>query len=208
VDSERITNPGFKLGDAALVELDGDMLEYREHVHFMLHKPADYVSSSRMDTYPSVLTLVPEKWQHRDLHIVGRLDADVTGLLLITDDGGWSHRITAPARKLPKTYRVETGSDIAESAIPLFRDGIMLHGEDKPTRPAELRIIEPRLIELTLHEGRYHQVKRMLAAIENRADRIHRIRVGGLTLDEAALPVGQCRELTADEIEGVFQIED
>jgi 16S rRNA pseudouridine516 synthase len=208
VNGERIADAGHKVGEGATVELDGEALEYRQQVYFMLHKPADYVCSSREDNYPSALTLVPEQWQYRDLHMVGRLDADVTGLLLITDDGKWSHRITAPAKKLPKIYQVETGSEVAESAIDLFRHGLLLHGDEKLTRPAELRIIEPRLIELTLHEGRYHQVKRMLAAINNRADRIHRIRVGGLLLDEAALPAGQCRELTANEIDGVFQIDE
>jgi len=170
--------------------------------YLMLYKPEGYVSASDDPTHPTVNSLV-DLPRAEQLHCCGRLDIDATGLVLLTDDGQWSHRITSPRHKLTKRYRVQTADPIDETAVQLFEQGLKLHGELKRTRPARLEILSPREAIVELAEGRYHQVKRMFAALGNRVVMLHRERIGRIELDPALEP-GDFRFLTDSEINSIF----
>ena len=132
-----------------------------------------------------------------ELHIVGRLDADTTGLVLITDDGRWSYNITVPAKECDKVYRVGLSRPIAEDVQDRFKQGIYLQGETELTRPAKLEVVEPKEVLLTITEGKFHQVKRMFSAVGNRVVSLHREKIGKIQLDVAE---GQWRYLADDEV--------
>ncbi|GGO88602.1 pseudouridine synthase [Marinobacterium nitratireducens] len=170
--------------------------------YLMLYKPEGYVSASDDPTHPTVNSLV-DLPRAEELHCCGRLDIDATGLVLLTDDGQWSHRITSPRHKLSKRYRVETADPIDDDAIRAFDQGLKLNGELRRTLPARLQILSPReaLVELT--EGRYHQVKRMFAALGNRVVTLHRERIGSIDLDPELEP-GDYRPLTESEIDSIY----
>jgi len=168
--------------------------------YLMLHKPTGYVCSNTEDTWPPVTDLLPAEWRE-GLIIAGRLDQDTTGLVILSDDGQWTHRLTRPGSMVGKRYRVRLAEPLVSDAEQRCRDGILLQGETKPTRPAELERISDTEVRLTLHEGRYHQVKRMMAALGNKVIGLHREQVGELVLDD--LPEGQWRELTAAEIASI-----
>jgi len=136
------------------------------------------------------------------LHAAGRLDIDTTGLVLLTDDGQWSHRITSPRHHCEKTYRVTLESPISDDTAAQFTAGVQLHNEKSLTKPAQLEVITPTDVRLTLSEGRYHQVKRMFAAVGNRVIELHRERIGDIVLDEDLEP-GEYRALTEDEIASI-----
>ena len=148
--------------------------------------------------HPIVFTLLDEPLVER-LHTVGRLDLDTTGLLLLTDDGQWSHRISSPKHHVAKTYRVWTADPIPQSAIAQFAEGVMLRNEKNATLPAELEIVSETEALLTIHEGRYHQVKRMFAAIGNKVEKLHREQIGSFKLG-ADLAEGEYRYLTPEEV--------
>ncbi|CAN7312022.1 16S rRNA pseudouridine516 synthase [Pseudomonas alcaligenes] len=167
--------------------------------YFMLHKPAGWVSATEHPEHPTVLDLLDEPDKH-ELHLAGRLDLTTTGLLLITNDGLWSRRLTLPQTKQPKVYTVETEQVIDPACIETFARGLYFAYEDLTTLPAQLEILAPRIARLTLHEGRYHQVKRMFGHFQNKVLRLHRESMGELHLDPALQP-GQYRALSADEIE-------
>ncbi len=129
---------------------------------------------------------------------MGRLDADTTGLLILTNDGELNHVLTSPRRKLPKTYRVELKHPLTEEQIQRLSEGVVLRDDPEPTAPAHVLMLSEREMELTITEGRYHQVKRMLAAVGNRVERLHRTAIGKLRLEGMA--EGAWRELSADEV--------
>lgn len=186
------------------VTLDGEPLGDGGPRYFMLHKPQGVISATYDGEHETVLNLLDEPRQDK-LHIAGRLDIDTTGLVLITDDGQWSHRITHPGRGCRKVYRVEVTHPIDPSLVELFRQGVMLHGERDPTLPAELEILDtPGKNEclLVLQEGRHHQVKRMFASVDNRVTKLHRERIGDIQLDPELEP-GEYRELTPEEVASV-----
>lgn len=185
----------------ARVTLDGRVLEWPRARYVMLHKPTGYVCSAEDASHPLVTSLVTASWAE-GLHSAGRLDVDTTGLLLLTNDGSWSHRLTSPRSRCSKTYRVGLKHPLAPDAVARFAAGLQLHGDDKPTLPAQLEVLDSHNARVTLHEGRYHQVKRMFAACSNRVETLHRERIGSLVLD-ADLAPGQWRELNADEIAGI-----
>ena len=166
--------------------------------YFMLHKPAGWVSATEHPEHPTVLDLLEEPDKH-ELHLGGRLDLTTTGLLLITNDGLWSRRLTLPQTRQPKVYYVETEQEIDPACIDSFAQGLYFAYEDLTTRPAQLEILAPRAARLTLHEGRYHQVKRMFGHFRNKVLRLHRESMGALPLDPALQP-GQYRALTTEEI--------
>lgn len=169
--------------------------------YLMLYKPAGYVCANSDGQHPTVLDLInlPHK---QTLQIVGRLDVDTTGLVLLTDDGQWNHRITSPRHHCVKTYRVMTAEPVADTVADIFLAGVQLHGEEGLTLPAELSFIDAHNVYLKIQEGKYHQVKRMFAAIGNRVIALHREAIGGIKLDETLAP-GQYRPLTQVEIEKV-----
>lgn len=200
---ELVRDAAFHVTPDIEVTLDGEPLGDGGPRYFMLHKPQGVISATHDGEHMTVLNLVDEP--HVDkLHIAGRLDIDTTGLVLITDDGAWSHRITHPGRGCRKVYRVEVTHPLDPSLVDLFRNGVMLHGETEPTLPAELEIIGGERNEclLTLQEGRHHQVKRMFASVDNRVTKLHRERIGDIALDPELEP-GEYRPLTAEEIASV-----
>lgn len=190
--------PAQQLKETDQVMLDGEPLELTGPRYIMLHKPAGYVCSTDDPDHNTVFTLLDEPALDK-LHTVGRLDLDTTGLLLITDDGQWSHKISSPRHHCAKTYRAWLADPVEQTAIALFAEGVMLRGEAQLTKPAQLQIISPTECLLTIHEGRYHQVKRMFAALGNKVLRLHREQVGPLTLD-VDLAEGEYRFLHPDEV--------
>lgn len=164
----------------------------------MLHKPLDVVCAHQDRIHRTVFSLLREP-QLETLHVAGRLDLDTTGLVLLTNDGQWSHRVTAPRHKTAKRYLVDTAEALDEAAANQLRQGLLLRGETKPTGVAELEILGPYRCRLTLFEGRYHQVKRMLGALGNRVTALHRERIGSVELDSSLAP-SQYRALTKEEI--------
>ena len=163
----------------------------------MVHKPGGHVSSVGHHQHPTVLDLLPADLR-AGMHYAGRLDLTSTGLMIVTNDGKWSRRLTEPDRDVPKVYRVTTASDIGPEVAERFSAGIYFAYEDITTLPAELEILGPREARLTLHEGKYHQVKRMFHAVGNRVTTLHRERVGIIRLD---IPEGSWRDLTEAEVE-------
>lgn len=190
--------PAQQLQATDQVMLDDERLELTGPRYIMLHKPAGYVCSTDDPDHNTVFMLLDEPALDK-LHTVGRLDLDTTGLLLITDDGQWSHKISSPRHHCAKTYRAWLADPVEPTAIALFAEGVMLRGETQPTKPAQLQIISPTECLLTIHEGRYHQVKRMFAALGNKVVRLHREQVGPLTLD-AELAEGEYRFLHPEEV--------
>lgn len=190
-----------KIPDAARVALNGRPLTLPGEHYLMMNKPEGVVSATRDSEHPTALDLLPAELA-RDLHIAGRLDLDTTGLLLLTTDGQWSHRITSPRTDCPKTYRVHLDAVLTEAAGQALEAGLLLRNEETRTRPATVRRLGDKVIELTISEGRYHQVKRMLAAVGNHVVTLHRIRVGNILLDPELAP-GDYRALTQQEIESV-----
>lgn len=180
----------------SVVTLDDKILTARKSRYFMLNKPVDTICSNIDERYPSALNLLNVE-KVDELHIAGRLDADTTGLVLITDDGHWSFNLTSPKNNCEKLYKVTLVRPLTPDAIPLFRDGMLLQGASKLTLPAKLHIIDPHNVLLTLTEGRYHQVKRMFVLIGNRVKSLHRQRIGNVELD---VDIGQWRSLTQKEV--------
>lgn len=176
------------------VELDGAVIQRPERaVYLMMHKPVGVLSATKDAVHPTVIDLIDDPDRHT-LHIAGRLDRGTSGLLLLTNDGRWSKRLMAADQKVPKVYLVETSEPIAADAAAAFARGFYFHTEDITTLPADLVVLEPQRARLTLHEGRYHQVKRMFHRIGNRVVSLHRESIGGLHLP-VDLPAGGWRML-------------
>ena len=184
---------------------------YFEKAYLMLHKPAGTECSQKPSTYPSIYTLLPsplrlrpQKSAVQGVQAVGRLDQDTTGLLLMSDDGQFIHRMSSPKKHLPKVYEVTCKHRLDERQVNKLLGGVVLDDDPKPVRAAACEIVDPqgekRRLRLTLTEGKYHQVKRMLAAVSNRVEGLHRSRIGGLVLPADLLP-GQWRWLTAADLE-------
>jgi 16S rRNA pseudouridine516 synthase len=182
----------------ACVELDAEVIQAAERaLYLILNKPAGVLSATVDAQHRTVIDLIDGPEKHT-LHIAGRLDRASSGLLLLTNDGRWSKRLMEPGHKVAKTYLVETAEPIAEEAVAAFERGFYFHTEDLTTRPAKLEIIGPRMARVTLHEGRYHQIKRMFHRVNNRVVALHRESIGALRLPEDLAP-GQWRELTPRE---------
>lgn len=205
VDGEVVRDTSFKLQPEHQVEYDGNPLQQQFGPrYFMLNKPAGYVCSTDDPDHPTVLYFLEEPMAYK-LHAAGRLDIDTTGLVLMTDDGQWSHRITSPRHLCEKTYLVTLENPLADDTSEQFTAGVQLHNEKSLTLPATLEQLSENQVRLTISEGRYHQVKRMFAAVGNHVVALHRERIGGITLDDA-LEEGEYRPLTAEEIATVVNV--
>ncbi|PJE41869.1 MAG: 16S rRNA pseudouridine(516) synthase [Pseudomonas sp.] len=181
------------------VEVDNEPLQAGKAArYFMLHKPIGVVSATAHEQHRTVLDLLDEP-DKVDLHLAGRLDLNTSGLLIITNDGQWSRRLTEPRSRLGKVYRVETEQPITPEYIEVFARGLYFAYEDLTTLPAELVILDSHSALLTLHEGRYHQVKRMFGHFQNKVIGLHRLSMGAIQLDPHLAP-GQYRALTTAEI--------
>ncbi len=198
VNDAALTDPGAHVGPRDRIRWNGEPLSIASARYFMLNKPAGVVCATRDRGHRTVLDLlrVPNT---AGLHVAGRLDIDATGLVLITDDGDWSHRVTAPRFKQPKVYRVLLAAPIDATAVTALERGVQLRDEPKRCAPVGVERLAADALRLVLTEGKYHQVKRMLAAVGNRVVGLHRERIGTIVLDPA-LGFGAYRALTPDEI--------
>lgn len=201
VRGEEARNVSTK-ADPAEVRVDGDPLDHPDGLLLLLHKPLGLVCSHDTREGPNVYSLLPDRWRRRNPQItsVGRLDKDTSGLLLLTDQSPLVHRLTSPKHKVPKIYRATLDRDVSENLIPLFASGTLrLDDDDTPCAPAALKLLSPRDAELTLTEGRYHQVRRMFAACGATVLTLHRSHFGDLSLGDLA--PGTWRELPLDYFE-------
>jgi len=198
VNGEVIKNPATQVHENNTITADGQILQARSSRYIILHKPLDTICSNVDEGYPSLLHLLDVD-KAFDLHIAGRLDADTTGLVLITDDGRWSHNIISPNKECQKVYRVQLRSPIKTELIETFKAGVQLQGEDGLTKPAILEVVNETEVLLTITEGKYHQVKRMFAAVGNRVTGLHREQIGAVKLDDLSL--GEWRYLNDEEVE-------
>ena len=200
---------GHTLGEGSAfvhedVRVDDEPLDPAPGMLLMLHKPVGYTCSTK-DVGRLVYDLLPERWRLRNpvLSSVGRLDRDTSGLLLMTDDGALLHRITSPKSHLPKVYEAVLASDLRGDEGELFAAGtLMLDGEKDPLAPAQLEVLSPRLARITTIEGRYHQVRRMFAAVGNHVEALKRLRIGGLGL--GTLAPGEWKLLDEEERARLF----
>lgn len=188
----------------SVVAVDGQVLNDLGPRYVMLNKPKGVVSATKDERHTTVIDLLPED-QQSGLHIVGRLDFNSTGLVLLTNDGRWSRALTQPDRKVAKTYRVEVAEPITDECIHGFLEGMHFPYEDVFTRPAVLNRVAPKLAEVVLEEGRYHQIKRMFGRFGNKVVELHRHSIGNLILDSALAP-GESRSLRADELHSLNQL--
>ncbi len=204
VDGRIVLDGHHEVDRFSAVELDGEPLRQAvPALHIMLHKPAGHVSATKDEVLPTVLDLIDHPGK-AGLHLAGRLDRATSGLVLLTNDGRWSKRITESAHQVPKVYLVETVEPLKESDVEAFAQGFHFHTEDITTQPAWLEILGERLARVTLFEGRYHQIKRMFHRVHNRVAGLHRESIGGLALPEGLEP-GRWRVLTAREVELVLE---
>lgn len=190
--------------DHADIRIDGEELDPPQGSVLMLHKPAGYTCSTS-DPGRVVYELLPERFEYRNPIIapVGRLDRDTTGLLLLTDDGQLLHRIISPKAHVPKVYEAELARPLTGEEGAVFAIGtLMLKGEKTPLLPASLEVLGQTRARLTIHEGRYHQIRRMFAAVGNHVETLHRVSIGALTLGDLA--EGEWRLLDAGEVMKVF----
>ncbi|MCG8521156.1 MAG: pseudouridine synthase [Pseudomonadales bacterium] len=203
VDGETCRQANRQVEAKQSVQFDGNPVNPPGDIYLMMHKPAGVLSATTDSSQPTALDLLPRGLASQ-VHIAGRLDKDTTGLLLLTSDGQWSHAVTSPRRECRKSYRVWLAEAISEQACRALEKGVMLNGETTETRPAEVRVHNNQLIDLTISEGRYHQVKRMLAAVGNRVAALHRFRIGSIELDDKLAP-GEFRTLTSQEVRSVTE---
>lgn len=199
VDGQVCRDGLHEVGRFQQIDLDQQPLQAAQAArYYLLHKPRGVVSATRHSQHKTVIDLLQVP-QAEELHLAGRLDLNTSGLLLISNDGLWSRRLTEPRSELGKVYRVETEHTIDPACVAAFARGLYFAYEDLTTRPAELLILGPTSARLTLHEGRYHQVKRMFGHFHNKVIGLHRESMGPLHLDPHLAP-GQYRPLSADEI--------
>jgi 16S rRNA pseudouridine516 synthase len=189
--------PAASIGPDAAVTLRGEDIAPPGHLYLMLHKPCGLVSATRDDLHPTVLSLLPGNLARR-VHPVGRLDKDTSGLLLLTSDGDWSHRITSPRHACRKVYRAALAEPLVSDAEERLARGLLLRNETRPTRPATMHMLTPVEVLITVSEGRYHLVRRLFAALGNRVTGLHREQIGELVLDKTLQP-GQWRQLSETE---------
>ncbi len=180
-----------------LLTVDGKPLEFKRNLYLVLNKPKGYISATEDRDHPIVLELVPQEYRGRDLFPAGRLDRDTTGLMIITDDGALAHNILAPKKHVPKLYHVELDIPVTEEMRLGFSEGVMLN--DGVSKAADLIKTGEKTAEVTLREGRYHQIKRMFGCFGAEVLELKRLGMGRLTLP-ADLAEGECREMSEEEL--------
>ncbi|WP_296650406.1 pseudouridine synthase [Paraburkholderia sp.] len=197
------TDPLASFDTAELTfSVDGEVWPFHERAYLVLNKPEGYECSRDPQHHLSVFHLLPEQFATRGVQCVGRLDQDTTGLLLLSDDGQFVHAFTSPKRKVPKVYVATTRHALDDTQLDALRSGVLLHGEREPIAAVAARARSERELELTVLEGKYHQVKRMVAAAGNRVEALHRERIGGLALP-ADLAPGTWQWLDAAQIDAL-----
>ncbi|MBE5964774.1 MAG: rRNA pseudouridine synthase [Lachnospira sp.] len=201
IDDVIVTSPDMKIDlEHNIVKANGIVVSYIEYEYYMLNKPAGVISATEDKHCSTIIDLIKDS-NKKDLFPVGRLDKDTEGLLLITNDGALAHDLLSPKKHIPKTYYAKVAGHMDAAVINAFKEGVDI-GEDKPTLPAELKILnsnEVSEIELTIYEGKFHQVKRMFEAVGSKVLYLKRISMGNLQLDNS-LELGEYRALTLDEL--------
>lgn len=186
-------------------QVQGERWQYHALAYLILNKPSGFECSQKPSTYPSVYTLLPAPLRQRGggaaagVQAVGRLDQDTTGLLLLSDDGKFIHRMTSPRHHVPKVYEAQVKHPLDSRQVGRLLEGVVLDDDPKPVRAQACEAVSELHLKMTLTEGKYHQVKRMVAAVGNRVESLHRSAIGGLSLT-AELRPGEWRWLTADEV--------
>lgn len=205
VNGHTVRQPEAKFAPDASVSVDGEVLNCVSLRYLMMHKPAGVLSATEDMRQKTVLDLLPEPYRRMGLFPVGRLDKDTTGLLLLTNDGDFAHRVISPKKHVPKVYFAEVDGVLDAEDAAAFSEGLTL-GDGTACLPAKLELTAPGAGRVTVFEGKYHQVKRMFASRGKPVTALHRERIGALALDPA-LPPGGVRELSPEEVEAVFQID-
>ncbi|GAB3550711.1 16S rRNA pseudouridine(516) synthase [Noviherbaspirillum agri] len=190
----------FETAGLSFTVFDEEWL-YREHVYLALNKPGNYECSRKPSHHPGVLSLLPEQFTWRDVQPVGRLDHDTTGLLLLSDDGAFIHAQSSPRRHVPKLYVATTHAPVTDELVDKLLSGVQLHDEPAPLAAQTCRKLDEHRIEIVLEQGKYHQVKRMLAAAGNHCSALCRTAIGGLTLDMLDLGEGEWCYLEQRELD-------
>jgi len=196
-----VTDPSASCDTEAPLTLHRQPLDGRLNRHVMLHKPAGLLTAARDKKQPTVMDLLPEAYAAIGCMPVGRLDKDTTGLLFLTTDGELNHRLLSPTRHVDKTYLAHVDGELTPADVAAFAAGLRL--SDFEAKPALLEIVGPHVGRVTVQEGKFHQVKRMFSAVGKEVTQLHRESFGSLRLDPA-LPVGQWRELTDDELRALY----
>lgn len=204
VNGSKVTSADMKIDPASdIIAINGREILYKEYIYIMLNKPAGVICATRDRLSDTVIGLLPPEFSRRGLFPAGRLDKDTEGFVLITDDGELAHRMLSPKNHVEKEYAVTLERPAEERYRELFREGITIDGGEK-CMPAEIIFTEnEKVVRLILHEGKFHQVKRMMEAVGNKVTHLRRIRIGGITLDEN-LPLGGCREILHKEIQEIY----
>lgn len=203
VNGQATLDPGLKIDEQNdRVCFQGQALHYRKFVYYMLNKPAGVVSATRDNTADTVVSLLGTD-ALKDIFPVGRLDKDTTGLLLLTNDGELAHRLLSPKKHVDKIYRVTVEHPLSEEDKTRLEQGVDI-GEENITLPARVEAVSDKEILLAIHEGRFHQVKRMLQAVGNGVLSLERVGFGGLALDGSLKP-GEYRELTKQEVDSLHE---
>lgn len=201
VDGKAVKSSDIKLDPyTAEIKIDGSVLEYKKHIYIMLNKPQGVISATEDASQKTVIDLVPKEMRREGLFPAGRLDGDTVGFVLITDDGDFAHRILSPKNHIMKTYVATLQRPVTDEDILSFKNGIELR-DGTLCLEAQVTPLDGRvpMAQIKICEGKYHQVKRMFAALGNKVLQLKRIKMGGLFLDES-LKEGQCREITLDEL--------
>jgi 16S rRNA pseudouridine516 synthase len=206
VDGEIASVMNQIVGPFTLVVVDGEILQQRNPIYLMMNKPKGVVSATKDTRHTTVIDLIDHPLKN-ELHIAGRLDFNTTGLLLLTNDGAWSKQLSLPENNIIKTYRVTLKEALSQHEISIcqqvFTKGILLSPENIITRPATLVAVNVNTVELSICEGRYHQVKRMFGYFQNEVLALHRLSIGGLDVDNA-LALAESRSLCREEIPLTF----
>lgn len=222
VNHQPASNAASKVIPTDVIDIDGVAVRPLGKRYFMLNKPEGYVCTNKGASHPTVIDLFmdgnaleelceefgsdPHTMNapaiEHELQIAGRLDLDTTGLVLLTNDGDWNHRVTSPSALCKKTYLVTLDQPLSSDTAERFAEGLLLDSETKKTRPAQLDILTPNQVRLSIAEGKYHQVKRMFAAVGNHVVGLHRESIAGITLDPELAP-GQSRALSQDEVNSI-----
>ncbi len=204
LNGEKVKSADVKAdAERDIITVDRETVSYRKHIYIMLNKPQGVVSATDDPVHKTVIDLVPPSLFRQGLFPAGRLDGDTTGFVLITDDGDFAHRILSPKNHIMKTYHATLAHTLSAEDIRKFTEGIELR-DGTLCLEAQVKMLseEPPVAEVKIHEGKYHQVKRMFAALGNKVLELKRVKMGGLDLDEG-LAEGECREITAEELEAI-----
>ncbi len=203
VDGQLIRDPSFQVdAEKSFIKHCGQAVGYKKYIYIMMNKPQGVLSASEDKSRETVVDLVPENLRRQNLFPVGRLDKDTTGLLIITDDGDFAHRVISPKKNVWKTYVATLDGEVTEPMCKAFSEGVVL-ADGKKCRPAELRALTGNRAEIKISEGKYHQIKRMFGTVGLGVNALERTALGGLVLSQG-LAKGECRELTKEELSAIF----